>query len=134
MRNHLCQRNNWSKDEFKLIDWPTHGIGVRKHLNLKRFFVKLLHDWLPLGAQVAKYQQDLSAKCPSCPHEIEDRDHFLRFPSRKFWQEELIKDLRHYFTYNPTREALNFEGYSDREPSIVVPRFTSYLIMLWRAK
>jgi hypothetical protein len=77
MRDHLCNRNGWNKNEFQLIDWPTHGICIRKQFKLKRFFVKFLHDWLPVGAQVAKYKQDLSAKCPSCPHDQEDQDHFL---------------------------------------------------------
>jgi hypothetical protein len=106
MREHLCNRNDWSRNDFRLIDWATHGICVRKQFKLKRFFVKLLHDWLPVGKQVARYDQDLSAKCPSCPHESEDRDHFLRCPSRRLWQEEMLKELRQYCTNNPTREAL----------------------------
>ena len=106
MRDHLCNRNGWSKNELQLIDWPTHGICIRKQFKLKRFFVKFLHDWLPVGAQVAKYKQDLSAKCPSCPHDQEDRDHFLRCPSRRLWQDKLIKDLRQYCQNNHTREAL----------------------------
>jgi hypothetical protein len=106
MRKYLCERNEWSHSEFRLIDWATHGICVRKNFKLKRFYVKLLHNWLPVGEQVARYDQDLPAKCPSCAHDNEDRDHFLRCPSRRIWQEELIKELRRHFNHNPTREAL----------------------------
>ena len=44
MIKHLCQANEWTEAEFKMVDWATHGMSVRKHYTSKRFIIKLVHD------------------------------------------------------------------------------------------
>ena len=31
MRQHICHKNSWTKSEFALVDWKSHGMSVRKH-------------------------------------------------------------------------------------------------------
>ena len=77
MQRYLCANHHWTEREFEWIDWESHGISIRKWYNKKHFITKYLHNWLPLGSQLSKYEAHYSAKCPSCAHELEDSDHFL---------------------------------------------------------
>jgi hypothetical protein len=105
-RQAIMKSNKWTLSEFDSIAWEIHGTCFRKHYPKKHFFVKYLHDWLPLGAQISKYKPHYLAKCPSCDHELEDRNHFLRCQERKQWQSKMIEDVRAFATSFPTRPAL----------------------------
>ena len=122
MKKHICKKENWSDQEFDMIDWKLHGLCVRKNYNRKHFTVKFIHDWLPLGSLVSYYKGNYSTKCPSCDHEFENRDHFLLCESRREWNQEALKELRRFLKKHPTRPALIdillealtqwFEGYN----------------------
>ena len=94
MIKHLCEQNKWSKEDFELIDWEAHGMSVRKHYHNKKFVTKFVRDWLPTGSLIVNYDAKYIAKCPSCEHEYEDREHFLKCPARAQWQRDLLQDLR----------------------------------------
>jgi hypothetical protein len=81
MKKHIVQANRWTEQVFDSIDWPAHGISIRKNYNRKHFTTKFIHNWLPIGDLISKYKPHYSAKCPSCPHPEEDRDHFLKCPA-----------------------------------------------------
>jgi ribonuclease HI len=105
-RKSMLKSNKWTVSEFDSIAWEAHGTCFRKHYPRKQFFVKYLHDWLPLGKQVSQYKPHYLSKCPSCDHELEDRDHFLRCPERQQWQPEMIEEVKTFATSFPTRPAL----------------------------
>jgi hypothetical protein len=106
MEQYLCANNHWSASEFEWIDWDSHGISIQKWYHKKHFITKYLHDWLPLFGQLAKYKSHHSAKCPSCDHTVEDRDHFLRCPGRN-WQGDFFPALRQYLDRHKTRPILD---------------------------
>jgi hypothetical protein len=106
MKKHLISFNKWNEQTFDYIDWPAHGILVRKQYYRKHFMTKYIHDWLPLGTHISQYKPHYTSKCPSCPHPEEDRHHFLTCPERQEWHSFLAKDLREFFRTHPTRPAL----------------------------
>jgi hypothetical protein len=106
MKQYICTTNQWTNDDFEGVDWECHGTSVRKWYYRKQFITKFVHDWLPLGKLLSKYKPHYSSKCPSCNHEVEDRDHFLRCPGRK-WQAEFFEALRPYLNRHKTRPVLD---------------------------
>jgi hypothetical protein len=106
MRQHISRSNQWTDTTFDTIDWPAHGISIRKQYHRKHFMTKYVHNWLPLGKLISKYKPQYSAKCPSCPHEEEDRSHFLKCPERNTWHSEMALALREFFIQHPTRPEL----------------------------
>lgn len=106
MKKYLCSNNRWTHDQFDLVDWNLHGTSIRQHYNRKHFVTKYIHDWLPVGKLIKRYDGKYISKCPSCDHDQEDRLHFLRCTSRPEWQKEMFTALRMYFAEKPTRPAL----------------------------
>jgi hypothetical protein len=73
-RNYFQQRYQWDDFVWSSIAWePLYTIGRRT--TTKRSFVnrtKLIHNWLNLGAQRAKFHSissEVSQQCPYCKHE-----------------------------------------------------------------
>jgi hypothetical protein len=106
MKKHIIHSNRWNSHTFDSIDWPAHGISIRKQYHRKHFITKYVHDWLPVGKLISKYQPKYSAKCPSCPHLEEDRHHFLKCPARTEWHSDMVKELKAFFVRHPTRPVL----------------------------
>ena len=106
MKAHIQKANKWSDTEFDSVNWQSHGMSIRKHYSNKRFLVKLVHDWLPVGALLSKYKPSYISKCPSCDEPVEDLSHFLRCQARPTWKTEMLLELQTFFTKIPTRPAL----------------------------
>jgi hypothetical protein len=94
IRTWIMTKEKWSLRLFNTIDWKIHGICVRKFYRHKRFIVKYVHDWLPLGKLLSHYKDPQSTTCPSCSTTIEDRTHFLWCSFRQRWKSVMISDLR----------------------------------------
>ena len=100
-KQYISEKNNLHA-HYDLIDWTIHGISVRKQYTNKHFFVKYIHNWLPLGDLVSKYAIHYPASCPSCDCIHETRHHMLRCPKRKEERSKLFVNLRRFFDYFPT--------------------------------
>ena len=48
IQQHIKIKQQWDDTTFHLVDWDTHGISIRKEHHRKHFFIKFIHDLLPL--------------------------------------------------------------------------------------
>ena len=82
IQHYIQSKHKWTNSEFASINWIAHGRSAQCFYHQKQFIVKLINEWLPLGRLTSKYKQHHLSTCPSCPHDVEDADHFLRCPAR----------------------------------------------------
>ena len=66
IQHYTQTKNNWSNDEFALINWIAHGHSVRRFYHKKQLIVKFIHEWLPLGRLTSKYKKHHLLTCPTC--------------------------------------------------------------------
>ena len=105
--NTTCRiKNNWNDNEFASINWVAHGRSVRRFYHKKQFIVKFVHEWLPLGRLPSKYKKHHLPTCPTCSHDIDDGDHFLRCTEHLQWKSDMFHALCNYFDKTPTRPFL----------------------------
>lgn len=102
LKLYICRKQKWDDDEFSLIDWESHGTAMQQHYRQKVFFVKFIHDWLPLGRLVSRYRIGITEHCPACGYHNEDRDHMLTCSEDAGWVEDCITELHHWFINFPT--------------------------------
>ena len=62
----------------------------------KIFVVKYIHNWLPVGSHVSRYDPKYPASCPLCGYEREDFLHMLGCPMRRELQTKLFRDINNY--------------------------------------
>jgi hypothetical protein len=88
IREYIMQQNAWTPAIMDMIHWEAHGQALSKNFIHRTFLVKLIHDKLPVGKTIARYQATYDHRCPSCQEEHKDRTHFLRCPDpvRVSWQ------------------------------------------------
>jgi hypothetical protein len=87
----------WSVDTIDTIDWTIHGRAVNRHGPHKNTLVKYLHNILPVGELVHRYNPQIPPRnCPSCNQDHENQLHLLVCPaeSRKEWRCFMITKLR----------------------------------------
>ena len=62
--------------------------------DMRPFYLKFIHHWLPVGSRLAKLHQDDST-CPTCRVNAEDQLHFVicSHPSRSKWLQATIDGL-----------------------------------------
>ena len=106
IQRYIQNKNKWNDDDFASINLVAHGRSVRRFYHKKQFIVKFVHEWLPLGRLTSKYKHHHLPTCPTCSHDIEDGDHFLRCTEHLQWQLDMFHALRNYFDKTPTRPFL----------------------------
>ena len=89
IRNHILRREDWSDQEWDLIDWEAYA-QARKLIppNQQRQLTKWSFGWLPTGRQLHRRNNDKTSHCPSCKAHQETGEHILRCrdPERvKIW-------------------------------------------------
>ena len=102
----IKRKFEWMENQEELINWEAHGMVARKNYARKRFFVKYIHNWLPLGHLVARYGRGDRSNCPCCGEETENRNHFLTCAQNRKWVDECLLELNGLFARFPTRPAL----------------------------
>ena len=109
MIHHLCSRNEWSSATFDTISWDSLASALCGQFSCRQFFMKYLHDWLPLGDKRSLYADHYPFTCPKCtPPVLETREHFLRCPCRK-WVGSLLEDLTTFWKthfVDPTLQSI----------------------------
>ena len=106
IQHYIQNKNKWNDDKFALINWIANGHSVHCFYHKKQFIVKFVHKWLPLGRLTSKYKKHHLLTCPTCSHDIEDSDHFLRCTECPQWKLDMFPMLWHYFNKTPTRPFL----------------------------
>ena len=107
LRQYLCNRNEWSFETFESIDWTSHGRAIKAIFTRRQFYIKFLHDWLPLGYLRSRYTTYYAETCPLCnPPVIETRTHFLCCPHRH-WKGPLLEELQQFWRKQHLDPTLN---------------------------
>ena len=106
IQHYIQTKNKWSDDEFASINWIAHGRSVCRFYHKTQFIVKFIHEWLPLGRLTSKYKKHHLPTCPTCSHEIEDREHFLHCTDHPQWKSDMFCAFQNYFNKIPTRPFL----------------------------
>ena len=107
IREHICNKHEWTHDTWQLVDWTSHCSAVRAHFSRRHFLSKFLHNWLPLGSLISRYDDHYVDHCASCSGNVfEDRDHFLRCPARRSWIDKLMDDLKTFWNEQSVDAAL----------------------------
>ena len=76
LREYLCNRFDWSTDEFYSIDWLSYGRArASQHAASTLFTTKLLIGWLPTLSRLSKYDPKVDPTCPICQKQPETSDH-----------------------------------------------------------
>jgi hypothetical protein len=93
LRDYMCEKNGWCRDTFEDIDWTSHSRALRRHDKHRETMVKHMHNILPVGKQVHRYDPKYPECCPSCPEPLEDHTHFwcCPAPSRQAWRRDCYK-------------------------------------------
>ena len=51
------QRNEWTPATMDMIHWRAHRQVLSKNFIHRTFLLKLIHDKLPVGKMIARYQE-----------------------------------------------------------------------------
>ena len=78
------------------IDWTVHGRAINRHAPRKNTLVKYLHNILPVGEVVHRYNPKYPRNCPSCNQDHENQKHLLvcQAASRKEWRCLTVTKIR----------------------------------------
>jgi hypothetical protein len=108
LKNYIKQNHQWTEATFQDIEWTAHGQAIKQFYDQRTFIVKYIHNLLPTGKRVHKYDTLHSHRCPTCQSPHEDRLHLLRcdHTSRATWRTDLLSALRTRCTSLLTRESL----------------------------
>ena len=92
----MCTKNGWDPSDLKSIDWNAHAQALRKQEHRRSTFVKYIHDLLPLGRRVHRYNPKYPPCCPSCQEPNEDLKHFWTCPAptRIAWRNNFLSSLK----------------------------------------
>lgn len=94
---HLFKRNpHWTDEVFDNIDWISHGRALNRQANHHTTLVKFLHDILPVGRTVNRYDKKYPPECPSCAQVDEETiDHLWQCtaPVGEQWRKATLRKL-----------------------------------------
>ena len=102
IKYNIQNKNKWNDAEFASIIQPLS----MPLLPQKRFIIKFIHEWLPLGQLTSKYKKHHLSTFPTCSHAIEDGDHFLCCTEHPQWKSDMLCALHNYFDKTPTKPFL----------------------------
>jgi hypothetical protein len=78
------------------VDWGSHTMAVGRSQLSQPFLVKMLHQILPVGMLIHKYDPvKYTIECPTCQEHRETYDHLFQccHPSRAGWKSQLKATL-----------------------------------------
>ena len=93
IKEYLSKKYNWNRC-YALIDWNVHGTSVSRDYSRKNFIVKYVHNWLPVGSHVSRYDVQYPASCPSCSCDNETILHMLQCSKRENIRKKFIHDVQ----------------------------------------
>ena len=85
-----------SPQDFDTIDWHAHAQALQRQSSHRTTFVKYLHNILPIGKRVHKYNMKYQPCCPSCQAQLEDTEHVWKCqaPHRLAWRTAFFMALQ----------------------------------------
>jgi hypothetical protein len=78
------------------VNWDSHTLAVGRSQLSQSFLVKMLHQILPIGTLIYKYDSvKYTSDCPTCQEHNETYDHLFQcsHPSRAGWKNQLKATL-----------------------------------------
>jgi hypothetical protein len=89
---YIKERHKWSDTIMKQINWKAHGACLKKQIERKTHFVKVLHGFLPTNKFFHRRAHPDRRLCPLCSKYDEDRDHVMQceHPSRQEWRTSML--------------------------------------------
>ena len=102
LKQRICDQNQWWTDDiFEMVDWTAHGQALKRHEKHRPTMVKYIHNILPVGKQVHRYDPKYPPNCPTCNAEIEDMKHFwsCKATSRLTWRRQFLRDLKQHLIH-----------------------------------
>jgi hypothetical protein len=85
IKHQIQQKTELMDQAFKEVDWDSHTMAARRSQLSQPFLVKLLHQILPVGTLIHRYNPvKYIFDCPTCQEHIETYDHLFQcnHPSR----------------------------------------------------
>ena len=84
----LRDNPTWDEDTHELINWKAHSRALNRHEAKKVTIIKYLHNILPVGSLVHRYDPKYKDECPTCGAPDEDQLHLTRCPdpTRQVWR------------------------------------------------
>ena len=94
-KSKLCAQHSWGPQVLDSVDWTAHAQALRRYEKRRPTFVKYLHDLLPIGKRIYKYNPKYPPTCPSCQAPDEDIAHFWQCPAphRRAWRQTFLTAL-----------------------------------------
>jgi ribonuclease HI len=108
MEDYLETRNGWTVANRESIDWEAHRIAMNRLENHRPTLVKHMHDHLPVGHVVSRYNVKYAKNCPSCDEPDETCHHMMlcNVPKRRSWKLKFAKDLYEFLKKQGTEQTL----------------------------
>ena len=100
LEDYICKKNDGAPHVIDIIDWEAHRIALNRLRNYRSTLVKHMHNLLPVGKMVNRYDPKYRPNCPSCAEEVETCAHLIHCPGplRQEWRNKLIPELREKLT------------------------------------
>jgi hypothetical protein len=104
---YIQERNGWSSRVMQNVNWQAHGASLRKKLERKTHYLKLVHGILPTGSNLHR-TDPIRSRCPLCQAPNEDWYHIVRCPhhTRESWRVDTVHTLKKKCTSLQTRPFL----------------------------
>ncbi len=95
MEEYLSAKNGWTPATFDSIDWEVHRLALNRHNSQRTVLIKYLHNILPVGKIVSRYDPKYPPGCTACDEPLETCPHVHQCPaqSRIEWRTKLKQTL-----------------------------------------
>ncbi|MFM8622826.1 MAG: hypothetical protein ACKOB3_05560 [Holophagaceae bacterium] len=113
--NYLQTKHKWNQDTYDDIDWKALKMAARNYFSTEVHLLKIIHNYLPTRAHVAKFQPWIPATCQYCDQK--ETLHHLQtcqcHPASKAYRETTQQNVKKYFDKfaapNRFREAFELD-------------------------
>lgn len=107
LSKHIQERYEWSDRTMSNVNWTAHGSSLRKKIQRKTHYTKLVHGILPTGKHMHR-KDPFRSLCPLCQDTAEDWCHILKCPheNRGRWRDQLIPKVEEKCASLKTRPVL----------------------------
>jgi hypothetical protein len=92
----IQEQTGMTEQASEEVDWASHTMAVGRSQLSQPFLVKMLHQILPVGMLIHKYDPvKYTIDCPTCQEHRETYNHLFQFchPSRAGWKSQLKATL-----------------------------------------
>jgi hypothetical protein len=103
---YLKQKNSWSTETFRSIQWPSHGKALQQlPARQRKSVIQFIHNWLPINTSHSLQFTTTARLCPLCNIHEETIQHFLtcaQVPINQLWSEHALSLKKKLIKYSPS--------------------------------